>query len=50
MVYINRARIKNSFVSEASAANVSFQRLEASVVDLSAKTNEMTAKLTSDFA
>ena len=39
--------IKNSCVSETSAANVSFQRLEASVVDLSSKTNEMTARLAS---
>ena len=37
--------IRNSFVSETGTANVSFQRLEASVVELSSKTIEMTAKL-----
>ena len=37
--------IKNSVISETGTANVTFQKLEASVAELSSKTNDITAKL-----
>ena len=37
--------IKNSVISETGTANLAFQRLEASVAELSSKTNDITVKL-----